>query len=446
MLLRFKIKNFLSFQDETTFDMFPNPKRENLIHHVYTNMKVPLLKQAAIYGANASGKSNFIKAVNFLHEFVISDCALVKRFGSNVGLDGCFFQLTAEVSPVIEFEIEFFFKEQYYVYYVAIEKKKEKADSKIELREKLLISGLGKEDDVLIFDRNGAKINATTLQNKSAVEQLLEKNPTSSLLPLNNKFPIFAVEDENVQNVYRWFYYNMMIFSIEDFVQLSIVMMSEYPDVFGFANSVFAHIGIGTDALEINKIPFDEWIASSKVAVEVQQRLENADKPIANVLHGRNVRSIIIEKGKKIVQEILFNQSGQDGFCKKMDILSQSDGTVRLLLLVPALYSAINYPATIFVDEIENSIHPNLMIELLRLYADSDSKGQLIFTTHEEKLLNQSELIRPDEVWFTEKNEGSTTMYSLNDFKLHNTKSIANGYLDGRYGAVPYIGEIGTSI
>jgi len=65
MLLRFKIKNFLSFYEETVFDMFPNVKREKFQHHIYTNMEVPLLKQAAIYGANGSGKSNFIQALTF---------------------------------------------------------------------------------------------------------------------------------------------------------------------------------------------------------------------------------------------------------------------------------------------------------------------------------------------------------------------------------------------
>ncbi|MDR0395555.1 MAG: ATP-binding protein, partial [Tannerella sp.] len=74
-------------------------------------------------------------------------------------------------------------------------------------------------------------------------------------------------------------------------------------------------------------------------------------------------------------------------------------------------------------------------------YADNKSNGQLIFTTHTTRLLNQQELVRPDEIWLTEKSEGHTEMFSLNDFKLHNTLNIENGYLDGRYGAVPVIEE-----
>lgn len=125
-----------------------------------------------------------------------------------------------------------------------------------------------------------------------------------------------------------------------------------------------------------------------------------------------------------------------------MKISAQSDGTVRLLTLIPALYGAMFEQKTIFIDEIDNSVHPNLMFELLRFYANNKANGQLIFTTHLTKLLNQQELVRPDEIWLTEKSEGNTKMYSLNDFKLHNTLNIENGYLDGRYGAVPVIDEI----
>ena len=71
MLLRIKIKNFRSFYEETEFDMFPNPKRTSFPNHVYSDQKIPLLKQAAFYGANGSGKSNFIEAFNFLRSFVV---------------------------------------------------------------------------------------------------------------------------------------------------------------------------------------------------------------------------------------------------------------------------------------------------------------------------------------------------------------------------------------
>ena len=110
------------------------------------------------------------------------------------------------------------------------------------------------------------------------------------------------------------------------------------------------------------------------------------------------------------------------------------------------MYDALYQKKTVFIDEIDNSIHPNLIFELLKFFSNNKSNGQLIFTTHTTKLLNQQELVRPDEIWFTEKSEGNTKMYSLNDFKLHNTLNIENGYLDGRYGGVPEITEIDAEV
>jgi AAA15 family ATPase/GTPase len=155
-----------------------------------------------------------------------------------------------------------------------------------------------------------------------------------------------------------------------------------------------------------------------------------------------NLWNITIQKGVKTVQELLFDQFGQADCHRAMSISAQSDGTVRLLTLIPALYSAMYEKKTVVIDEIDNSIHSNLMFELIRFYANNKSNGQLIFTTHTTTLLNQQELVRPDEVWLTEKSEGNTRMFSLNDFKLHNTLNIENGYLDGRYGAVPIIEEL----
>ncbi len=84
------------------------------------------------------------------------------------------------------------------------------------------------------------------------------------------------------------------------------------------------------------------------------------------------------------------------------------------------------------------------MYSLLKFYGSKKSKGQLIFTTHTTQLLNQQELLRPDEIWLTEKENGNSKMYSINDFKIHNTINLENGYLDGRYGAVPQIGDFNS--
>ena len=428
MLLRFKIKNFLSFYEETVFDMFPNTKREKFTNHIYTNMEVPLLKQAAIYGANGSGKSNFIKAVSFLRDFVTRD-----NFLKKINVNDYMFQLTKEKSPVISLETEFFHNTKYYIYSVDIGKKN--------ISEKLMISGLGKSEDKLLFERKGNNIESPYLQNEDSTKQLLSMNPLSSLLPLNLRFPVLSNND--VKEAYVWFSKYLEIISINSLIHDLIVMLSRKTEMLSFANKVFDHIGIGIRGMEISSMPFEQWTVESNNVNELEQIInmnrERSNGNVSQLKNNRNVLNVTIKNGIKTVQEILFDQLGQSGYSKKMKISAQSDGTVRLLTLIPALYYAMYERKVVVIDEIDNSIHPNLIFELIRFYADSESNGQLIFTTHTTKLLNQQELLRHDEVWLTEKSEGNTKMFSLNDFKLHNTLNIENGYLDGRYGAVPVI-------
>jgi RecF/RecN/SMC N terminal domain. len=435
MLLRFKIKNFLSFHEEATFDMFPNIKREKLSHHVYVNMDVPLLKQAAIYGANGSGKSNFIKAITFLREFVTHE-----NFLRTVDFDDYIFLLTKEKSQKISFEIEFFHRERYYLYSADISKK--------DVSEKLSVSGIGKAEDTLIYERNGSSINSPSLQNEKSAIQLLTLNPNSSLLPLNLKYPVLSNDD--VKHVYDWFSEKTETISINSTIPMLINLMSQNPRILSFANKVFENIGIGVKAIEIGNTPFDKWAIKSKNAADLQRIIDRTSSPqsrsITQLQNNRNVLNITIQKGIKTVQELLFKQFGPSGYHGEMKISAQSDGTVRLLTLIPALYYAMYEHKTIFIDEIDNSIHPNLIFKLLKFYSENTTNGQLIFTTHTTKLLNQQELVRLDEVWLTEKTDGNTKMYSLNEYKLHNTLSIENGYLDGRYGGVPAIKEFDMDV
>lgn len=433
MLLRVKIRNFLSFFEETVFDMFPNPKRVSFPNHIYSEMSVPLLKQAAIYGANGSGKSNFIKAVGFIKSFVTYEDFLKK-----VDLDEYFFQLTTAKQLKLNFEIEFFIKAKYFVYKVEIDKKN--------IQESLYQSGLGKTDDKLLFKRNGIEITSIYLENESSAKQLLSMNPQSSLLPLNQKFPVLTSED--VKLAFEWFEKKLEIVTINSTVPTLIDLMSKQTALLNLTNEIFENIGVGINSVKIADTPFDQWITDNKNAKGLLQIIENdplkQNTGITRIENNRNIFSVSLKKGVKTVQEFLFEQMGQTGFKKEMKITAQSDGTVRLLTLIPALYDALNKEKVIFVDEIDNSIHPNLMFSLLQFYGAKLSKGQLIYTTHTTRLINQQELLRPDEIWLIDKENGNSKMYSVNEFKIHNTINLENGYLDGRYGAIPKLGDFSS--
>ncbi len=121
----------------------------------------------------------------------------------------------------------------------------------------------------------------------------------------------------------------------------------------------------------------------------------------------------------------------------------ESDGTKRLIDYIPALNGIINDESVYLIDEIERSIHPITIKEIIsKISLDSSAKGQLIFTTHESSLLDQ-DILRPDEIWFAQKDiDGSSKLYSLSDYNIHNTANIENGYLNGRYGGIPFLSNL----
>ncbi len=435
MLLRVEIKNFLSFYQDSSFDLFPNQKRTTFPSHIYSDFDIHVLKQSVIYGANGSGKSNLLNAIDFIKEFVLN-----KDFINVEVINRSKFRLLeSDNKESIKLGIEFKSNKNYYKYSFELN-----IDNVIE---KLFVSNLGKGKDELIFSREGNKIKmekGTSQEVTNATAKLLKKNPYSSLLSLNNEFPI--INDIRVKDSFEWFNKKLKVLTLNRIFPSLIELMSKNQQLLKFANQIFNNIGLGVHSLEIesdniNKLLEEGFDGDSKIKELLNERLET-NSGIARMKFDKVLFAIVKEKEEQVIKRFIFNQLGQNGFKGKMDIEDQSDGTVKLLNLIPALFDAIEKGYTICIDEIENSIHPSLISALVSFFSKSSSKGQLIFTTHETELLNQQKLMRPDEVWFAEKHEGATKLYSLNDFKEHNTINIKNGYLEGRYGGIPFIGKL----
>lgn len=429
MLLRVSIQNMLSFYHETTFDMFPNPKRVSFQNHINANGEIPLLKHAMIYGANGSGKSNFVKAMFFLKSFVTTE-----NFLDNIDIDDYFFQLVRSNKEPLKMELEFFTGGKYYIYSVEIMRSQKNI-----IKEHLKLSGLGKEEDSPIFDRDGNDLTPTTEKNLS--KKLLKNNSNSSVIPLNKKYPI--IHNDDLNNVYKWFD-KCDIVTVNSRMPFLISTMSNNKQLLEFANKCLSSLQI-TDSLSVEETPINKWMSNKKNSRGLQQYLLQHPVTDRSALsasyNNRNRFNITYKNGEQVVQEFLFEQLGINGYRKKMDIASQSDGTVRLLTLIPVLYNA-SRGNVVLIDEIENSMHPNLIYNLLKYFFESESKGQLICTTHLTLLQNQQELIRPDELWKVEKMNGNSVMISFNDYKIHNTMNIEKGYLEGRYGGIPQISNI----
>lgn len=434
MILRVILKNFLSFDDEVQFDMFPNVKRTSLSNHIYVyDQKLPVLKMAAVYGSNGAGKSNLLKGLNFVKALTVN-----KDFLDKTSVGKYFYALKKDAGArPISLAIEFITKAgKPFLYSVDI------AKTGI-VYESLMMSGLGTGENTEVFTRKNGKVKygqTPSEEIQKMVEGWQEKNPFASLLNINNDMPVLG--DENIDAARKWFEDELVIVGLHSFNPTLISIFKNSKRVNKFASELFNAIDLGIAGVVVQTENFEDWVNTHDTGrLPIEKLRQMRSGVLSEVVDFRNTRAISVEKGVQKISQLMFEQFGKGDYSRQMDIQTQSDGTVRLLSLVPALYDAVKVGKTVVIDELDHSIHPHLVRELVRYFSSHNTTGQLIFTTHQTCLLNQ-EFIRTDEVWMVEKKDGASRMYSLNDYKIHNTINIENGYMEGRYGAIPFIGEL----
>lgn len=350
MILRVILKNFLSFNDEVQFDMFPNMKRTTLSNHItMLNEKLPVLKMAAIYGANGAGKSNLLKGINFLKAIALNKSFLDKdTFGKYI------FALKENTgTEPMELTIEFETKTGIpYIYSVEI------MNTGI-VSEILQISGLGSEENHNVFTRKEGKIEYAVTPSEEVGNMVLgwiEKNPFSSLLTINNDMPVLT--DENISIAQKWFEDELTIIGLHSFNPALIGIFKSNKEINQFASDIFKVLGLGINRVNVETENFEDWMSTHDISNLPMDKLkEMRSGVLSEVVDFRNTRSISVEDGVQKISQMLFQQFGKNGFSKDMDIQAQSDGTVRLLSLVPALYDAMKSAKTVIIDELDHSIH-----------------------------------------------------------------------------------------
>ncbi len=439
MLLRLILENFLSFDKPQEFNMFPNLKQGENYNHIYTNGEIPLLKQSAIYGNNAAGKSNLIKGIDVLRRF-----ATDATFLSEIQIERYRYRLKEKSNRPIELLVEFEAGGQYYIYDIALSPKGVE-------REDLYISGLSQTKNTLLYHRSFERVELgkdflpaerKRWQHTEDIVQsmLADSHRYASFLSLLRKFPVLV--SEHLEQVYSWFMHQLDVIQIHSELPQLIALLHTHDNVLEFANTIFSQLGIGVDSVQVQSTDAEEWLNlhSGHFSQEALQELQGDKTLSAYASSNRPIFTALIENGQKKVQELIFEQISQDGTFT-LDVLDQSDGTVRILTLLPAIYAAIKSEKTVFIDEINHCVHPKLIYDLVRFFAKSQTKGQLIFSTHETELMEQDRLLRRDEIWFVEKTLGASSLRSLNEFKKLETISTRRGYQDGRFGGT-YRGRI----
>ena len=441
MLLRLIMDHFLSFDEPAQFDMFPNLKRTSLANHICEKGGLKLLKMSAIYGPNAAGKSNVIKALKFLKKF-----ATKSDFLNNNDIEPYIFCLKEEKNSSLNLVLEFSTEDDsFFVYNVEI-------FANYTINEDLYESFPLENKFDMIYSRKGFDVKGVNDKYAELLKNILRKNKRTSLLALNSEIPI--LEDKRVNKVYSFFRKKLKIIDINTRIPDIIELVRKNDDLLAFTKKIFSYLGLGIDNLQIKDENFDQWIKNHNDLAKKIPALESEKQGISLFENERQLLSIKIENGIQKVYKFIFDQIGKNGYKGQLGAEAQSDGTIRLLTLVPALYGALKRNETVVIDEINHCLHPTLVAGFVRYFVDNNSSaGQLIFTTHDVNLLDArtpnelrndstvDRLLRSDEVWFVDKVDGCSTLYSHNNFKEHNTISMLRGYLEGRYGAIRYWGN-----
>ncbi len=441
MIIRFILKNFLSFKEETVFNLLPN-KNTALKHHKVSCGDIDFLRFSAIYGANASGKSNLIKAIDFLEK-------LVEKGELPKDVDSFKFKLEElTLTQPISLGIEFVADGIIYFYTITFDK------------EKILYEYLAeskKKQDELIFERevidghqkitfnndyyksDKEKIFADVLEEKVIVKDVL------AISFLGTKYP----EDfPQIFKAYAWFKFTLIV--IEPGAEPGGIahLFDKQPNIINFANKLIPSLQTGITELEVDKRKFDDFFLGDPDNKERRKIIEeaksnpNAVASLTNRITKEEL-SIVYEDGEVMTKRLVTKRKNLNGDNVEFNLGEESDGTKRLIDFIPAFHNIIHSEKVYVIDEIERSIHPILIKEMIsKLALDENIKGQLIFSTHESNLLDQN-ILRPDEIWFVQKDvDGASRLYSLSDFKIHNTISIENGYLKGRFGGIPFVGNL----
>lgn len=429
MIQELKIKNFLSFRDEVELS-FEATKDTNFEEYQVIEIapKVRLLRFALIYGANASGKSNILKAFDFLQSFWSATPSSIDEPTGSVPflLD----QKTPEQPS--EFELKFFAAGVRYWYLL-------KLDKSHVIEEKLYY--YKSIQPTLLFHRTHEKGQSFIKFNPAAIKisTIAQEELTLKCLP-NMSF--FAAK--NKVNVSL----GQIDTAIDWMKNQTMPYIDPHTNLFEYAGrKIVDNNSLREYLLDfVHRADFNiSDIKSDKIDAPIPEFylkmiLEDTSLDITTEERDRIKAKGTIPQLKTQFQHAVKNERGAEFY--NLPKSRQSDGTHRTLGIETAIFEMMERNAFLSIDELESSLHPDLVEYIIEEFLKSKNQGQLLVTTHYDPLLNTiNDLLRKDSVWFTEKDEsGNTSLYSLSDFNgLNKISSFQRSYRNGVFGALPNI-------
>lgn len=429
MFVEFSVGNYRSFKDPVTFSMVAAEnivaKDKNIddsnVFAIDENLK--LLKSAAIYGANASGKSNLAQALSFMKWFMVNSSKETQST-DEIGVEPFRLSTTTENQPSY-FELVFIMEDHRYRYGF-------EATRKQVISEWLFYVPNKKETN--LFKREGKEIKFLKKYDADGIQKRTRTN--ALFLSVCAQFNVRIAE-----KILDWVTDDLNIMSgLHDRAYLEYTIdcwmnNNKKGDILKFIKQ----LDLGIDEIQVRREDFTIDSLPDEMPVELKQFILTTGG-----LQGKGTSTLISTTHKK------FDENGNYKSVENFNLSEhESEGTRKVFALAGPIVTALKEGEILVVDEFDDRLHPLMSRAIVELFNSCDTNSnnaQLIFMTHDTNLLS-NKLFRRDQIWFTEKDRyGATDLYSLAEYRMSNDASFESDYIQGKYGAIPYIGNLNLLI
>jgi len=442
MLIRFSIENFSSFRSQQAFSMIPGRGTLKAFHKANSIGGISVLKAGVIFGANASGKSNLVKAIGFGRHIVLQN----RKAGDIINYPK--FKLDKKCASLdSRIEYEFRHKGKNFAYGFVFNRQRIKEEWLYEVT---------RRKEVKIFERTLDDFDLEylfKLNNSEEEKQYLKftaKGTSENNLFLN-EIKQRRVKD-NVSNVneltnaYDWFLNSLKVIHPDDKYNIGLRFeLKDNEKLLRSFEQFLKYFDTGIDGVCLKPISIENMEIPKEVIEKIGEDLFNnrSEEKTAVILSNKNTTYFISvsEEEKLSFHKFMTKHNKEEEFL--FDTSEESDGTNRIIDFIPLLMDLLQGDNVFVIDEMERSLHPNLIYDLIDLFLEKSHNvnSQIIVASHEASLLTQK-LLRKDEIWFVVKDEtGSSTLHSLEEYNVRFDKRLRKDYLLGRFKAIPRLGN-----
>ncbi|MCP4354888.1 MAG: ATP-binding protein [Proteobacteria bacterium] len=418
MLIEFSVGNFLSFNQIASLNMIASPDSYLEDQSVFTENKYRLLKNAVIYGANASGKSNLLKAMAFMRRFIF-ESSKESQATEDIEIENFRLSTESQTQPSF-FEIIFIHEQKKYRYGF-------EADTHQIHSEWLFFVPTRTEAKLFTRDKISIQIGSYFKEGKGLESRT---RPNALFLSVVAQF-----NGEMANNILNWFKKLNVISGLDvrsyiDFTLKKIenkAHLKRITKLLKIADLAIQDVNINVMKTAIRDLP-------EKLRLEAQDISERDE--LTTEYFTISTQHFKYDKEKKKIATEIFNLDK-----------NESEGTRKFFFFTGPLSDTLDNGKILFVDELDARFHPfitRLIIQLFNSVQTNPHNSQLIFATHDTKLLD-NRIFRRDQIWFAEKDDyEATDLFSLAEYKESEKEDISfeYGYMLGEYGAIPFIGDI----